>query len=513
MRARDPTFRPAWCPSMRVVMIVRRLLIATVVLSFCNAYGDSRGVRVETEAVQTFDPSQSAALFVGVRLFPYDGTLAEVRYAVDDAIDLATVLALDEHVRLVEPSRVVLALSGEPQKSDSRRNLERLVAAGARIRSAGGPDILNVLDEQSRAAGKNGVLILAFATHGYTRDGTLYLLTATSILRHHEGEIAESEIRDIASQSDAARSLILVDACRERLTSDRRGHGPDARSAAPLLRAMESVYGQVVLSAAAAGQYAYDDDVRRNGVFTATLIDGLRCQAAADPRGLITADSLASFVEQHVLAWIRKYRDPGITHATQVSCEGSAKTMPLAQCRSSSGGSAAPATSITAPTKPTPSSPIRSIAVVAFSEKGEPIPHLIAAANSAIRESGYSAVPLVQSGAANAKALQQLAAGRPESLARTRLSGLCRAVFAGTVVRSATVENDPSLQGMVATHLHLRFYLLDTSTASILSSFDAEARGGGFFKESSEMQAWERAASILRTEMRKMKWAELLAAQ
>src|SRR5258708_4594744 len=43
----------------------------------------------------TFDPAQSAGLFVGVRRFANDSELAEVRYAVDDAADLAFTLALD----------------------------------------------------------------------------------------------------------------------------------------------------------------------------------------------------------------------------------------------------------------------------------------------------------------------------------------------------------------------------------------------------------------------------------
>jgi len=54
---------------------------------------------------------QSAALFIGVRDYVYDDTLTEVRYAVDDAIDLAYVLAIDRETRLVTPERVVLALS------------------------------------------------------------------------------------------------------------------------------------------------------------------------------------------------------------------------------------------------------------------------------------------------------------------------------------------------------------------------------------------------------------------
>src|SRR5438045_3993848 len=119
----------------------------------------------------------------------------------------------------------------------------------------------------------------------------------------------------------------------------------------------------------------------------------------------------------------------------------------------------------------------RSVAVVAFGDRGESVPHLAAAANDAIRESGYHVVSLLRLGPWSAEALQQLAAGRVESLADMHLSNVCRAVFAGTVVRSVITEDDPSLQGVIATRLHLRFYLMDTASGSILSSFETEARG------------------------------------
>lgn len=320
------------------VRIVLLLAVAAVVCSASIAGGGSRGVRTlpkegQGDALETFDPQQSAALFVGVRRFPDDKTLAEVRYAVDDAVDLAFLLAMDAKVPLINPGRVVLALSGEPQKPESRQNLNRLVAAGARVRFAGQTDVLNALDDQARAAGRNGLLLIAFATHGVSSEGTQYLLTATSVLRHRETTLSENEIRDIASRSDAARSLILIDACRERLTDDRRNGAPDLRSVAPLIRAMAHAHGQVVLEAAAAGQYAYDDDERRNGVFTAAVIDGLRCGASPDARGLVTVDTLSAFVEERVLTWIRKHRDVNIERATQMTSEGGTKNMPLAACR------------------------------------------------------------------------------------------------------------------------------------------------------------------------------------
>lgn len=304
------------------------------VTSACHRTGEPRGVRldVDTRTVEPFDVKESAALFVGVRDFPYDRDRAEVRFAVDDAVDLAFVVAFDERVRLVEPARMILALSGEPQKAESKRSLERLVTAGAQVRPAGLTDVLTALDEQKREAGRKGVLVIAFATHGMSIDGTLHLLTATSLLRHHETTISENKIRDV-SRSDAGRSLILLDACRERLHAGERSTTHDPRSAAPLIRAMAGTHGQVVLGTAE-GEFAYDDDRRGNGVLTAAVIDGLRCQAATDEQGLVTADTLARFVEQRVMTWIRKNKQREVSRATQWTADGAARAMPLSSCSS-----------------------------------------------------------------------------------------------------------------------------------------------------------------------------------
>jgi len=67
-----------------------------------------------------FSRQESTGLFVGVRDFPHDPMLT-VPYAVDDAVDLAFLFALDQRVGLVPPRRVVLAISGQPQKDESDR--------------------------------------------------------------------------------------------------------------------------------------------------------------------------------------------------------------------------------------------------------------------------------------------------------------------------------------------------------------------------------------------------------
>lgn len=311
--------------------------IVRIALCLVTAFGALAGVRTAKSNAPVdlsggFDPAQSAALFVGVREFTHDESLAEVRYAVDDAIDLAYALSLDTNTPLVEPKRVVLALSGDPQKSETEAHLDALIRAGATLRTASHSDVLELLDAQSRAAGPRGLLLLAFATHGVSAEGVQYLLTASSLLQHRETAIPDTEIREIASHSDAARSLILIDACRKRLTTDTREGDADPRSAAAWMREMAGISGQVVFSAAAAGEYAYDDETRRNGVFTAALIDGVRCGAAHDANGFVTIETLAAYVEEHVLTWIRKNRDRDARKATQLQSEGRARLMPLSHC-------------------------------------------------------------------------------------------------------------------------------------------------------------------------------------
>lgn len=277
-----------------------------------------------------FDRAQSAALFVGVREFTKDKTL-EVPYAVDDAIDLAYTFALDPRVSLVPPERVVLALSGRPQKPESQQRLDQLQAAGVQVRSAEQSDILLLLQQQAVAAGRNGIFILSLATHGFSRDGMPYVLAAGSLFRYPDTALSTARLFDIAATTEASRSLLFLDACRERIADGTRAAGPDPTAAAPLIYRMQRIHGQVVFYAAAAGQYAYDDPVTGNGVFTKAVIDGLQCRAAA-PRGVVTVDTLREYVEREVRQWIREHRDPTIGAAIQVSMDGDTPDMPLSIC-------------------------------------------------------------------------------------------------------------------------------------------------------------------------------------
>jgi hypothetical protein len=314
-----------------------RQLFCVFVALLCASAGAGVGRWTDVKQAKSIDPKKSAALFVGIRDFPWDKTLATVPYAVDDAVDLAYEFTMEQRPALVDAKRVVLALSGAPQKAESLEKLRKLLAAGAATRNATTEDILDLLESQSHSVGSNGIFIVAFATHGVSDDGIQYLLTASSTLGHfRRNGLTDAEIRETISRNGVARSLIFIDACRERLVKDRRSGDVDPRSVATFFRSFSKITGQVVFSAAPGGGYAYDDEERRNGVFTATVIEGLRCGARANASGFITVDTLHSYVESHVLAWLQEHKNRDAKTATQWTSEGNSKELPLSICVSDS---------------------------------------------------------------------------------------------------------------------------------------------------------------------------------
>lgn len=272
---------------------------------------------------------ESTGLFVGVQKFPHDDALT-VPYAVDDAVDLAYQFSLDQRSSLVPPRRVVLALSGKPQKEESKRRLEELLAAEARVERATSGDIQNLLKEQVAKAGDHGLFVLSLATHGFLDgSGDAYVLGSTSEIGSTATALPMETVLDIAGQ--AARSLVFIDACRDRIGTTSRGAAPDPLTRAPLIGKMQRIRGQVVFYAAAPDRYAFDDEVHQNGVFTRAVLEGLDCKASA-PRGEIIAETLHTYVEREVRRWIVEHEKGPDGPATQISTEGSTRNMPLAQC-------------------------------------------------------------------------------------------------------------------------------------------------------------------------------------
>ena len=279
-----------------------------------------------------FDAAQSVGLFVGIPRFKYDQSLTVVRFAADDAVDLAYAFTIDAKAPLVRPARVVIAISDDPQKDDSRKRLKELQDAGAKIvKEVDQPDLIKLLQDQAALVGRDGMFIVSLATHGFNEDGIPYLLGASSFFSRRSTALSGAEIAEIVASSEAKRSLIFFDACRERVRDDSRSGALDPRSQAPFIEKMVRVEGHVIFYAAAPGGYAYDDEERGNGVFTAAVIDALECESGSKPV-MITVDQLATRVEKQVRKFLLT-RDRSVKKATQISMEGSTGRMPLMLCR------------------------------------------------------------------------------------------------------------------------------------------------------------------------------------
>lgn len=312
------------------------MVLVTTLGMVCPKRSATRSVKPlmspSTRETPKFSRDMSTGLFVGVGEYQ-DETLT-VQYAVDDAVDLAHRFTLDNRVGLVPPRRAVLVISGTPQKEESKQRLHDLDHAGVRIvRNATSGEILDLLKEQSARAGHEGIFVLSIASHGFQQNGDSYILGSTSSFGAPASSLRTATIFDIAAL--AGRSLIFMDACRDRIGKDSRG-ASDPAAVAPLISRMSRVQGQVIFYAAAPGEVAYDDDEHKNGVFTKAVLDGLDCKASA-PGGVVRADTLHTFLNREVHNWIEKNKHRFVDPATQISLEGTTRNMPLSQCWRSPG--------------------------------------------------------------------------------------------------------------------------------------------------------------------------------
>lgn len=280
---------------------------------------------------QGFDPAQSAGLFIGVSRFD-DPLFAEIPFAVDDAVDLAYLFS--HELRLIGAEKVVLGLAGEPRKPESGERLRRLLEDGAQRVTASQADIYAHLDAQRRAAGRAGLFVMAIASHGFSDQGGDFLVAASSLKRPMERTgVAVNELFDDVASSSSPRRIVLLDACRERLSNAIRASGEaEAAMSRGFADAIAAASGQVVLAGATLGGYAYDDLERRNGVFSAAVIDGLRGRADVDERGFITVRTLADYLNWRVVAWVRDHRPDhaAVSRGIAQRIEGDAAHLPLA---------------------------------------------------------------------------------------------------------------------------------------------------------------------------------------
>jgi hypothetical protein len=295
----------------------------------------SRSISVVPEEARIekgFKASESVGVFVGVRHFE-DKKFAEVPYAVDDAVDLAYLFSIE--LELVHPRHVVLAIKGIPQKPESQDRLETLRSSGAAIKTPTLSGIYEILETHFPTSGTEGLLILSVASHGFSAQGEDYLVASDSRRNHISSTgIKVAEVLDDVARAKSPRRIVLLDACRERLSSETRAGGADKESkmGEAFAKAIANAEGQVILSGTTLGGYSYDDHKKQNGVFSAAVKSGLLGRAEPNEEGFITASSLVSYTNNQVIEWVKQNRsgETGNVRGIESRLGGEAAGMPLA---------------------------------------------------------------------------------------------------------------------------------------------------------------------------------------
>lgn len=149
-------------------------------------------------------------------------------------------------------------------------------------------------------------VVLIFAGHGFAQDGEWYFLPHDADPRRLAATaISAKEIQDALVNAPPKRIFMMVDACNA-------GAGIDSfnRFRAFQRRFVQDVgrnAGITVLTATRRDQQAAELPELGHGVFTHTILQGLRGQAAKDGDGRISAHQLANYVGENLEKVARPY--------------------------------------------------------------------------------------------------------------------------------------------------------------------------------------------------------------
>lgn len=275
---------------------MRSIVLLPLLIAFTCAQApkEDRGAAHEPYGAIVTEPidwKQSAGVFIGIETFPVAGAPPDVRFAADDATDLAWAFA-HELPSLLAPDRTLLLLSGNPHKRISREHLLVLQHEGSVI--AGGMDadaIYAHVREVAAKVGTDGVLILAIATHGYTSAGAHVLLTPDATIAQPKGVVL-SRLLGAIPPKHGRRVLLFVDACRK----------PFGPAPARMFEELEFPGDYAIFAASAPGGYAHAHEAVQNGYFSRAVADGLAGRAKPDVEGYITPGMLDVYVSTQVRA-------------------------------------------------------------------------------------------------------------------------------------------------------------------------------------------------------------------
>jgi hypothetical protein len=218
------------------------------------------------------------ALVIGVEDY-LDERAGKVNYAASDARAVADTLQQRAGFR---KDRIVLLATGEPAERQPLRSV-----------------ILRQLASLPDRVSGDGLLLIYFAGHVVERGGKSYLLPSDALTGNDsllaETAVSVERVKESIRASGAGQVMLFFDAFRKDPLGEafKRGltfdtHNQEAAAFAMLL-------------ATGVGQRAYESQTKKQGYFTAALIEALKGRAAGGGRE-VTLDRLVKYLETNVPA-------------------------------------------------------------------------------------------------------------------------------------------------------------------------------------------------------------------
>src|SRR5262245_7670888 len=241
------------------------------------------------------------ALVIGVEDY-LDERAGKFNYAASDARAVADTLQQRVGFR---KDRIVLLATGEPAERQPLRSV-----------------ILRQLANLPDRVSGDGLLLIYFAGHVVERGGKSYLLPSDALTGNDallaETAVSVERVKESIRASGAGQVMLFFDAFRkdplgESLVRGTPGLTFDTRN--------QEVAAFALLLATGVGQRAYESQTKKQGYFTAALIEALKGRAAGGGRE-VTLDRLVKYLETNVPAEARRELGAGAEQRPLAIIEG-----------------------------------------------------------------------------------------------------------------------------------------------------------------------------------------------
>ncbi|MFO0819452.1 MAG: SUMF1/EgtB/PvdO family nonheme iron enzyme [Pirellulales bacterium] len=276
----------------------------------------------------------NAGLFIGVNDFVRDKTLANLQFAVHDAIEQAYLFAFE--LKLIPPQNCILMLSGKPLSPLVQEHLDSLRNAGATVTAADRTEILVQLERVRQIGQKpTDLLVCAVSSHGFIDGQAPYVMPSDGLKNRLQLTAVPIETIELdMDKSQAGHRLLFVDACQERINARSAGGQPLPGQGmdAAFREAFAKPTGQYKLASCSPKELSYENSKLGgvgHGLFTHALLEALRGGAAADKQSFVRLSAVEEYVSTFVTKWST---DAQLAPQTPFSAGArGSRTLPLAK--------------------------------------------------------------------------------------------------------------------------------------------------------------------------------------